>query len=150
MTAEGLLMRLYLGRHRTHPDIIAGADALQRSLPPRPEETGAARDVYYLYYATQVMFQMQGDYWKAWNDRLRPLLEATQVQTGPLIGSWDPEAPVADRWGHAGGRHYVTAMSLLMLEVYYRHLPLFREIDKQPAPGAEQPPPDALRTDAER
>ncbi len=41
-------------------------------------------------------------------------------------------------------------MSLLMLEVYYRHLPLFRELDKQPAPGAEQPPPDALRTDAER
>jgi hypothetical protein len=150
MTAEGLLMRLYLGRHRTHPEMIAGADVLQRSLPPRPEETRAARDVYYLYYATQVMFQMQGDYWKVWNDRLRPLLEATQVQTGPLIGSWDPQAPVADRWGHAGGRHYVTAMSLLMLEVYYRHLPLFRELDKQPAPGAEQPPPDALRTDAER
>ncbi len=36
------------------------------------------------------------------------------------------QQPVADRWGAAGGRTYVTAMHLLMLEVYYRYLPLFR------------------------
>ncbi len=42
------------------------------------------------------------------------------------------------------GRHYVTtAMSLLMLEVYYRHLPLFA--NSTAGAGAEQPPPDALR-----
>jgi hypothetical protein len=43
-----------------------------------------------------------------------------------LAGSWHPQQPVRDRWGDAGGRMYVTAMHLLMLEVYYRHLPLFR------------------------
>jgi hypothetical protein len=32
--------------------------------------------------------------------------------------------------GRAGGRLYVTAMHLLMLEVYYRHLPLFQELTK--------------------
>lgn len=57
---------------------------------------------------------------------------------------------MADRWGHAGGRHYVTAMGLLMLEVYYRHLPLFRELDKQPSPAAEQSPPDPLKGAVER
>ncbi|NLS96816.1 MAG: hypothetical protein GXX96_32170 [Planctomycetaceae bacterium] len=125
MTAEGLLMRFYLGRERAHPETIAGADYLRQHLPGA-EDTPA--DVYYLYYATQVMFQMQGEYWPAWNNKLRPLLESTQVQKGQLIGSWSPVQPARDRWGHAGGRLYVTAMNLLMLEVYYRHMPLFREL----------------------
>jgi len=130
MTAEGLLMRLYLDRDRNHPEMIAGADYLRENLPAKVGETRSMRDVYYLYYATQVMFQMQGKYWTDWNARLRPLLESTQVPKGQLIGSWDPNGPVRDRWGHAGGRLYVTAMNLLMLEVYYRHMPLFRELDQ--------------------
>jgi len=47
-----------------------------------------------------------------------------------LAGSWHPQRPVHDKWGHIGGRVYVTAMQLLMLEVYYRHLPLFKELSK--------------------
>ncbi len=125
MTAEGLLMRLYLGRDRNHPEMLSGAAYLRENLPG---QSGTPDDVYYLYYATQVMFQMQGDYWPAWNDKLRPRLESTQVQKGQLIGSWSPTEPSRDRWGHAGGRLYMTAMHLLMLEVYYRHMPLFREI----------------------
>lgn len=125
MTAEGLLMRFYLGRDRTHSDMVSGADYLRQHLPGEP---GTPADVYYMYYATQVMFQMQGEYWQDWNARLRPLLEANQVQEGQLIGSWSPTQPARDRWGHAGGRLYMTAMNLLMLEVYYRHMPLFREL----------------------
>jgi hypothetical protein len=74
------------------------------------------------------MFQMQGDHWTAWNDRLRPLLQSTQVQDGPLAGSWHPDRPVPDRWAHAGGRLYITTLNLLMLEVYYRYLPLFKSL----------------------
>ena len=73
---------------------------------------------------------MQGDYWIAWNNRLRPLLETSQVQKGDLTGSWHPLQPVRDQWGYAAGRIYVTAMHLLMLEVEYRHLPLFQELGK--------------------
>ncbi len=76
------------------------------------------------------MFQMQGDYWTAWNDRFHRLAERSQTQTGQTAGSWHPQRPVPDRWGHAGGRHYVTALHLLMLEVYYRHLPLFQELSR--------------------
>jgi len=128
MTAEGLLMRLYLGWGRDHPAMIEGAEYLKANLPEMGTERELLRDCYYWYYATQVMFQMQEDYWSAWNGRLRPLLVGGQVDSGPLAGSWHPRSPVRDRWAHAGGRLYVTAMNLLMLEVYYRHLPLFQTL----------------------
>jgi hypothetical protein len=126
MTAEGLLMRLYTGWERSHPQIVAGAEHLHQNLPQVGTRARPLRDTYYWYYATQVMFQVQGDGWHAWNERLRALLITSQAQSGPLAGSWDPRAPLPDRWGLEGGRLYVTAMHLLMLEVYYRHLPLYQ------------------------
>lgn len=132
MTAEAMLMRIYLGRGREDPGLIAGADHLQRNLPAVGTRAQRLRDCYYWYYATQVMFQMQDDYWTAWNDRLRSLLAGSQIQAGEPAGSWHPQKPVPDKWGNAGGRHYVTALHLLMMEVYYRypHLPLFQELSK--------------------
>jgi len=128
MTAEAMLMRMYLGHQNDESSLIAGARHLKQNLPQVGSKTKPQRDCYYWYYATQAMFQMQGDYWKAWNDRLRPLAQRSQMQTGEQAGSWNPTRPVADRWGHAGGRHYVTALHVLILEVYYRHLPLFQEL----------------------
>jgi hypothetical protein len=128
MTAEGLLMRLYLGWGRRQPQVAAGADYLRENLPQFGTRRQPLRDTYYWYYATQVMYQMQGEHWQAWNDSLRPLLTSTQEQTGPLAGSWDPKGEIPDRWGREGGRLYVTAMHLLMLEVYYRHLPLYQTL----------------------
>jgi len=134
MTAEAMLMRMYLGWSREHPSLKQGADFLRANLP----EVGAAdrptRDAYYWYYATQVMFQMAGPHWEAWNNRLRPYLETSQMKEGPLAGSWDPVRPVPDRFAHDGGRFYVTAMHLLMLEVYYRHLPLFKTLRDETGP----------------
>jgi hypothetical protein len=130
MTAEGLLMRLYLGWQRDNPAMIEGAEHLKAHLPELGTVQQPQRDSYYWYYATQVMFQMQGDYWTAWNARLRGLLEPNQVTDGPLAGSWNPAQPQRDRWAHAGGRLYVTTLNLLMLEVYYRHLPLFQTLAK--------------------
>jgi len=130
MTAESLLMRQYLGWKRDNANLVAGADFLRANLPQLGTRTVPRRDAYYWYYATQVMFQMQGAHWKDWNDALRTLLVGSQLQAGPLSGSWDPGGPiVADRWGAAGGRIYVTAMHLLMLEVYYRHLPLYQTLE---------------------
>jgi hypothetical protein len=126
MTAEAMLMRLYLGRKRQDPQLIAGAEYLKANLPENGTTRQPLRDCYYWYYATQTMFQMQGSYWTAWNERFRPLLIESQYSTGEALGSWHPHQPIRDRWGAAGGRIYITAMHLLMLEVYYRHLPLFR------------------------
>jgi len=130
MTSEAMLMRMYLGRRRDDPQLIEGAAYLQANLPQMGTPQRPLRDCYYWYYATQAMFQMQGDYWDAWNGRMRPLLLSTQVQDGALAGSWHPWQPVRDRWGVAAGRVYVTAIHLLMLEVYYRYLPLFQDLSK--------------------
>jgi len=131
MTAEGLLMRIYLGWNRTHPPLAQGADFLRSQLPDLGTPQYRLRDAYYWYYATQVMFQMQGDYWRAWNDRIRPILLETQIRQGDFAGSWDPLQPVPDRWAEQAGRLYVTAVHALILEVYYRHLPLYKTLEAE-------------------
>jgi hypothetical protein len=129
MTAEGLLMRLYTGWPRNDPRVIEGAEFLKQHLPAIGTRASPQRDAYYWYYATQLMFQVQGEPWNAWNERMRAVLLPTQVQAGPLAGSWNPRGQVNDRWGVEAGRIYVTAMHLLMLEVYYRHLPLYQTLE---------------------
>ncbi len=125
MSAEGLLMRQYLGAKRDDARLIAGAEYLRKHLPELNE-----RDAYFWYYGTQVMFHMQGDYWEEWNTRLRDTLVNSQLKDGGSVGSWNPDRPTPEKWGAAGGRHYVTCLNLLMLEVYYRHLPLYIELEK--------------------
>jgi hypothetical protein len=133
MTAVGQLSRLYLGWNRDTPEMKRGADHLLANLPTlsSPARIGTIenpmRDTYYWYYATQVMFHMKGEYWRSWNETLHPLLTDSQVATGAFAGSWDPRTPVPDRWGPQCGRIYVTAMNILSLEVYYRHLPIYEE-----------------------
>ncbi|MCI0491496.1 MAG: hypothetical protein L0Z07_01005, partial [Planctomycetes bacterium] len=64
-----------------------------------------------------------GQAWQTWNGEMRSLLPEQQVKRGAERGSWDPRG---DRWGSYGGRLYVTCLSLYILEVYYRHLPLYQ------------------------
>lgn len=130
MTAVGLLMRLYNGWRRDRDEMVAGASYLMDRLPEIGSQSDPKRDTYYWYYATQVMFHMGGEYWAAWNARLHPILTNSQIQSGPMAGSWNPTFPVADRWAPHGGRIYVTTLNLLSLEVYYRHLPIYEETAK--------------------
>ena len=139
MTSVGLLMRLYTGWKTSENRMIKGADYLKENLPSLGVKAGLTqRDTYYWYYATQVMFHMGGEHWKAWNDRLHPLLVNSQVREGNLAGSWDFRRPVMDRWGPHAGRIYLTTMNLLSLEVHYRHLPLYEESGKSGKVAAEQ------------
>ncbi len=128
MTSVGLLMRLYTGWRRDNEHMIKGAEYLLKNLPLMDSTTN--RDTYYWYYATQVMCHMGGDHWKAWNERLHPMLISTQLKRGDLAGSWDAMRPVPDRWGPHAGRLYVTTMNLLSLEVQYRLLPLYEDTVK--------------------
>ncbi len=120
MTAEGLLCRQYLGWSQSDRRLRKGAKFLIKNLPSW--ERGE-RDVYYWYYATQVCHHMEGHYWRTWNDTMKVLLPEKQEQSGRERGSWDPEG---DEWGNQGGRLYVTCLSTYMLEVYYRHLPIYQ------------------------
>ena len=124
MTAEALLCRQYLGWPRNHQSLVRGVQYL---LEPQnlPQWTESQRNVYYWYYATQVMHHMEGEYWKKWNSVMRDLLVKHQIKQGPEAGSWDP---MSDYWGPQGGRLYVTCLSIYILEVYYRHLPLYSRV----------------------
>jgi hypothetical protein len=118
LTAEGLLCRQYLGWPRDDQRLNQGVDYLVANLPEWNK-----RNVYYWYYATQVLHHMEGEPWRKWNEEMRVLLPEHQEKRGRERGSWDPKG---DRWGDAGGRLYVTCLSIYVLEVYYRHLPLYR------------------------
>ncbi len=120
MTAEGLLCRQYLGWSHTDGRLLRGADYLLESLPCWD---GKTRNVYSWYYATQVCHHMEGRHWRTWNRVMREVLPRNQVSKGRERGSWDPNG---DRWGNSGGRLFVTCLSTYMLEVYYRHLPIYR------------------------
>ncbi|MEM9367483.1 MAG: hypothetical protein AAGD07_15940 [Planctomycetota bacterium] len=127
MTSVGILMRMYSGWRRDNPDMQAAADYILKYPPRVGTRRSPARDTYYWYYATQVMFHMGGSWWDRWNQALNPVLIDSQITEGPEAGSWDPEYPVPDRWSTHAGRLYVTTMNLLNLEVYYRHLPIYEE-----------------------
>jgi Tol biopolymer transport system component len=121
MTAEGLLCLQFMGESRNSPRMRFGADFVLNSLP----EENQRNTSYYWYYATQVMYHMQGDYWDTWNEKTRELLVKTQHKSGGNAGTWDTK----DNWEKSGGRVYATSIKLLMLEVYYRHLPLYDQLE---------------------
>jgi hypothetical protein len=147
LTAAGLLCRMYLGWKKDHPGLLRGAEMIARK--------GPQNNLYYNYYATQVMYQMGGDMWISWNNQMKPLLLKTQSNNGHEAGSWF-EGVSAGVWknpgagglveGYSGtrdgtenvnlqqdiaqdvwyaGRLYSTSLATLILEVYYRHLPIF-------------------------
>jgi hypothetical protein len=118
MTAEALLCRQYLGWAHDDPRLRAGVDYLLENPISYDDE-----DVYYWYYATQVLHHMGGKDWDQWNNVMRARVPARQITDGPEKGSW---SSASDRWGHHGGRLYTTCLSIYMLEVYYRHLPIYK------------------------
>ena len=137
MTAVGMLCRQYLGVNPRNPGLLKGVEYLKKAPP------GKTGNIYYEYYATQVMHHMGGDAWDFWNKGpagdgkggIRDSLIAKQDKVGDPLrplpqklrhedGSWAPDGP----WGaDGGGRIMFTSLSLLTLEVYYRHLPLYRK-----------------------
>ncbi len=121
MTAEGLLCRQYLGWQRDDDRLLQGANYLLDNLP---DWSRSDRDAYYWYYATQVCHHMEGKHWQAWNKVMRDLIPQKQVKEGRERGSWDPEG---FRWDSEGGRLFITCLSTYMLEVYYRHLPIYQQ-----------------------
>jgi hypothetical protein len=121
MTAEGLLCRMYLGWTRKNDGLVEGSQWLVREHLPSERET----NIYYWYYGSQALHHLGGPEWDQWNLRLRDLLVNSQEKSGHVAGSWTPRGDHAA----AGGRIYMTALAVCTLEVYYRHLPLFKQLE---------------------
>ncbi len=114
-------------RHRGVRGRHEGADeARAAAAQARPE-----LDLYYYYYATQVVRYHGGDPWKVWNEGaakgdarkggMADWLIDLQVRTPAARGSWNP---ARDQWiGPHCGRLGTTCLCLLTLEVYYRYDP---------------------------
>lgn len=120
MTAEGLLCRMYLGWNKRHDALGRGVRQLVEEFPPSLRDP----NIYYWYYGTQTMHHYGGEEWERWNNAMREVLTQSQEKEGHRAGSWTPRGPHSE----AGGRIYMTALSVCSLEVYYRHLPIFRQI----------------------
>jgi hypothetical protein len=118
MTAEALACRLLLDYPLT---LESQAEATRFVMAHRP---GIGEvNVYFWYYATLALFQLQDDNWRVWNQAMKQSLLSSQVPNyKDQPGSWDPD----NLWGGYGGRVYATAMSCLCLEVYYRYLPMYQ------------------------
>ena len=114
-TSVGQLCRMYTGWHRDRPALYRGVSHLNKW---GPSET----NMYYNFYATQVLHHWEGPEWQAWNKKMRDYLVRTQAAESHENGSWyfaDPHG------GGPGGRLYCTSLALMILEVYYRHMPLY-------------------------
>jgi hypothetical protein len=115
--AIGLLSRMYLGWRKDNPALRRGVQWVSKRGP-------SAGNMYYNYYATQVMRHWEGEEWKTWNRRMRDQLISTQAKQGHEDGSWFTSG--GDRGAALGGRLYCTAMATMILEIYYRYLPIYR------------------------
>ncbi|MEO8493766.1 MAG: prenyltransferase/squalene oxidase repeat-containing protein, partial [Planctomycetota bacterium] len=115
-TAVATLLRMYLGWQRDDSRLIGGYAFLAGQGP-------STTDMYFNYYATQVLHHHGGSDWERWNIRMRDFLIARQAPSGHEQGSWY----FVDSHGTAGGRLYTTAVCTMILEVYYRHMPLYGE-----------------------
>ena len=119
MTAEITFARMLLGQQLNEDE----ADEVSAYLGRQPPQLNNP-DIYYWYYGSLCMMQMQTESWKSWNTHTRDLLIRTQYRIGNL-GYWDNL-----KWGDRGGRVFTTAMGALTLEVYYRYMPLQQKAEE--------------------
>jgi hypothetical protein len=133
-TSVGLLCRYYLdGWGPNNPGMADGIDYLRKTqMPLKKGDTDEQKknkplDMYYYYYATQVMHFHDGEVWKEWNVHMRDWLidlQAKDTKNDTTYGSWERDQ---SQWiGAHCGRLGTTCMALLTLEVYYRHTPLYK------------------------
>ena len=126
MTAQGLFCHQLLSevlRDSGRSDVqlrLASDESVRyilNHLPLAVDQQGV--NFYYWYYASLALFQEGGRSWQTWNDAMSKLVVLLQLgeEHGTAEGSWDPR----DRRAAFGGRVYATAMSVLILEVYYRY-----------------------------
>ena len=134
LTAVGLLSRYYIdGWGPDNAGMAEGVAGLMKRAPGPGAKPPL--DMYFYYYATQVVHFFEGDEWKTWNEGPKQpdgsrkggmrnwLIELQFKKDGKDLGSWDPDAGFI---GRDCGRLGTTAMCILTLEVYYRHLPLHK------------------------
>ena len=96
-TAIGLLCRMHLGWKKDNPALQRGVQFLS--------DRGPSDNMYYNYYATQVLYHWGGEPWKKWNPAMRDRLVNSQAKRGHEAGSWIL-GKGSDLGAASGGRLY--------------------------------------------
>lgn len=112
-TAAGVASLFYAGIYEDD-SIDRGLDYLLRTAMPGEARAGQAHYYYGHYYAVQAMYLAGGEYWKKWWPAIRDELISRQASNGGWLDH------------HAGGA-YTTAMSLIILQMPKRYLPIFQK-----------------------
>lgn len=115
-TSIGILCTMYLDPLVARRTLRDRVERLSRTSPIR-------ENLYSNYYTSQILHHFGGENWNRWNSRMRKSLVTAQLSGGHGAGSWYSNR----QHDVSGGRLYSTCMSILILEVYYRHLPLYQD-----------------------
>jgi hypothetical protein len=115
-TSIGLLCRMYLGWNQDHQALMDGVV---------PGRDGSLEDGHVLQLLRHAGHAPdRGLLLGGLEQEMRDYLINTQVKEGPAKGSW------YFRGGHGaerGGRLYNTSLATMILEVYYRHMPIYQK-----------------------
>jgi hypothetical protein len=87
-----------------------------------PPRWGEAHFYYSVYYGSQAMFQLGGNYWSAYRDKLHSGLLDNQRDNGCWQGG--------DATDGGFGANYGTSMAVLALTVEYRYLPIYQRAEE--------------------
>ena len=120
MQPIAMLIRQYIGWHRTEPWLQAATKGQVEVLPKDVKTTS----IYRLYYAYLALFQQGGDDWKKWNEEVTPVVLKAQRLDGDFKGSWDPNQGEMMK---VAGRPLSTAFLCLSLEIYYRYASVMKD-----------------------
>ena len=113
-TAAGVASLFYAGIYEDEA-IEEGLDYLVRAaMPGRGNLTGGGHFFYGHYYAVQAMYLAGGEWWSRWWPAIRTELMNRQASSG----GWQD---------HQIGEAYATAMSLIVLQMPKRYLPIFQK-----------------------
>ena len=114
-TAAGVATLFYAGIYEDD-SINRGLEYLNRSVHPdrNGRSFGRSHFFYGHYYAIQAMFIAGGDDWSSWWPAVRKLFLEMQTTSG----SWSSPQT---------GSAYATAMSLIVLQMPKRYLPIFQK-----------------------
>ena len=126
-TAIGVLCQQFMG-HGDDRRIKKSLDYLKEQRVSW-NETESYYVLYTWYYITQAMFQGGGSYWEYWNRQIRDTMVKNQLEDG----RWMPTPKSKEESKLVNSPAYSTALGCLILEVYYRYLPIYQEMENKPA-----------------
>jgi hypothetical protein len=112
-TAAGVTSLYYAGIYEDD-SIDRGLEYLERTAMPGSAAAGQAHYYYGHYYSAQAMYLAGGDHWRVWWPAVREELISKQSSNGGWLDH------------HAGGA-YASAMSLIILQMPKRYLPIFQK-----------------------